>query len=87
MRVVTGPVTRRTSAWRGEATIPRPYRAMSTTGPETSVSSCSQPLHEPQSTCRIASEPVARGGGEARSCGGAAEVAEERQHRQRSTQA
>ena len=27
--------------------MPRPYRARSTVGPETSVSSCSQPLHEP----------------------------------------
>ena len=80
MRVVTGPVTSRTSAWRGEATIPRPYRAMSTTGLETSVSSCSQPLHEPQSTWRIASEPGARGRRKPDRAAELPEVAKERQH-------
>ncbi len=32
IRVVTGPVTRRTSAWRGDATIPIPNRCRSVYG-------------------------------------------------------
>src|SRR5882672_7204505 len=52
---VTGPVTSSMSACRGEATKCSPKRSMSYTGPERPTISISQPLHEPASTCRIAS--------------------------------
>ena len=70
MRVVTGPVTRRRSAWRGEATIASPYWARSIWGLVVRVSSCSQPLQEPASTWRIASA-AAVGAGRRESGGGA----------------
>src|ERR1043165_8649704 len=55
MLVVTGPVTSRTSAWRGEATKRKPNLSRSyTTLPSAWISS-SQPLHEPASTSRMAS--------------------------------
>ena len=69
MRVVTGPVTSSTSAWRGEATMPSPNRWRSWYGPEVRVSSCSQPLQEPASTWRIA-RLRPRSGVAARRCGG-----------------
>src|SRR5215468_5116300 len=52
---VTGPVTRRRSAWRGEATKCTPNRSLSYTGLVSPVISSSQPLQEPASTSRIAS--------------------------------
>src|SRR6266545_5649939 len=52
---VTGPVTSSMSAWRGEATKCSPKRSMSYTGPDRPTISISQPLHEPASTCRMAS--------------------------------
>ena len=61
--VVIAPVTSRTSAWRGDAVIAMPKRDRSYQGLETAWSSCSQPLHDPASTCRIASEAGASGAG------------------------
>src|SRR5215471_20838868 len=52
---VTGPVTRRRSAWRGEATKCTPKRSLSYTGLVSPVISSSQPLQDPASTSRIAS--------------------------------
>jgi hypothetical protein len=46
---VTGPVTRATSACRGEATSRAPYRSASYTGPKALPISISHPLHEPAS--------------------------------------
>src|SRR5512145_117712 len=51
---VTGPVTSRRSACRGEATKWMPKRSESYTGLVRPVISTSQPLHEPASTSRIA---------------------------------
>src|SRR5262245_19375215 len=53
---VTGPVTIRQSAWRGEATKCTPNRSRSECGPVRPPISSSQPLHEPASTWRMASE-------------------------------
>src|SRR3990167_2615673 len=50
---VTGPVTSRQSAWRGEATKCRPNRSRSQCGPVRPAISSSQPLQEPASTCRM----------------------------------
>jgi len=50
MLLVTGPVTSRMSAWRGEATMSRPKRGRSYSGLAAAPSSCSHPLHEPAST-------------------------------------
>lgn len=56
MFLVTGPVTSSMSAWRGEATKWMPKRSMSCTGLLSAMISISQPLHEPASTWRMASE-------------------------------
>src|SRR3989338_6111999 len=68
---VTGPVTSRQSAWRGEATKCRPNRSRSQCGPVRPVISSSQPLQEPSATCRMWRRPPARASSEVRGAGSA----------------
>lgn len=71
---VTGPVTSRASACRGDATSRAPYRSASYTGPKAPPISISQPLQEPASTCLSCIEPArvaAAGGGVTSGRGGA----------------
>src|SRR5665647_933497 len=60
---VTTPVASNASSWRVEATNRAPKRSASYTGEKALVISSSQPLQEPQSTCRSWSEPVTPVGG------------------------
>ena len=53
---VTGPVTTRPSAWRGEATNWIPKRERSNWTLPAALSSASQPLHPPAETWRSLSE-------------------------------
>src|SRR5664279_3016215 len=69
---VTTPLTVSPSACRGEATRRAPKRSASYTDEKAPVSSISQPLQEPQSTCRSCSEPATPAGGSTVSPGGSA---------------